>query len=340
MFSGASPIQVDEVWRIPDRGSKTVHPALDIPAESITMTTGKKRTGNERYLRHCVQRRDCRRLRWCQCAGARVESIEDRCQKNSGAVFRQTNRAEKNHGQGRGREIWQGPEKLGADVKIKVIKAQQAAPAAPKLDPPTFEKAQAPVFQAADDAPAFQAAEPATPPPKAAPKPKTSPAATPKVAVEPTPEAPVAEIDTSGITVAPNEGDLFEAEPEPEAPDLDLSEYAVLENDGSLLVEPGEEVVVELDLSAFSVKENDGTPLVEASADEVPRVEAPDFGLDEPGAILDTIKEEKELLNPNTMGITMAMPGEDLIPEDEKPPAPPPVAPDTSKINLVPNFDT
>ena len=68
-------------------------------------------------------------------------------------------------------------------------------------------------------------------------------------------------------------------------------------------------------------------------------VEVPDFGLDEPGAILETIQEEKKLLNPNTMGMTLAMTGSDLIDEDEKDQGPPPVAPDTSKINLVPVFD-
>ena len=85
--------------------------------------------------------------------------------------------------------------------------------------------------------------------------------------------------------------------------------------------------------------ENDGSNLVEAEAKEVPVIEVPDFGLDEPGAILETIQEEKELLNPNTMGITLAMPGSDLLESEEKDQGPPPKAPDTSGINLVPNFD-
>lgn len=217
-------------------------------------------------------------------------------------------------------------KKAGADVKIRVIKAaaSKPAPAAPvsqQAEAPVLEKTEAPVpaeaptFQKADDAPAVQAAD-------------TSEAA-----------AASRVIDTSSMTVAPNEGDLFEAAPEVEAPDIDLSSYSVAENDGSLLVEPAAEVVVDIDLSEFSVAENDGTPLVEPSA-PVPKVEAPDFGLDEPGAVLETLVEEKELLNPNTMGMTLAMAGSDMIEEDEKPPAPTPVSPDTSKINLVPNFDT
>lgn len=225
-------------------------------------------------------------------------------------------------------------KKVGADVKIRVIKAaapkpaRAAAPVAEKAEAPVIEKAEAPVaakaeapirkaeaptFQKADDAPAVQATDTSEP-------------------------AAASAIDTSNMTVAPNEGDLFEAAPEVEAPDIDLSSYSVAENDGSLLGEPAEEVVVDIDLSEFSVAENDGTPLAEPSA-PVPKVEAPDFGLDEPGAVLETLVEEKELLNPNTMGMTLAMAGSDMIEEDEKPPAPTPVSPDISKINLEPNFD-
>ncbi|MFT7221027.1 MAG: hypothetical protein ACI8Z1_002648 [Candidatus Azotimanducaceae bacterium] len=248
-------------------------------------------------------------------------------------------------------------KKVGADVKIKIIRSAVAAPVAA----PTFAKAQAPVFQKSDDIPAFQKADDAPEFQTADVEPKPKTAAIPSTgaikqaapigqaaainraapigqaaALEP---ASAAAIDTSGITIAPNEGDLFDPEPATESPDLDLSQYEVAENDGSLLVPPSEEITVDIDLSAFSVKDNDGTPLVEASAVEVPKVEAPDFGLDEPGAILETIQEEKELLNPNTMGMTLAMVGSDMIEEDEKPLAPPPVSPDTSKINLVTNFD-
>lgn len=216
-------------------------------------------------------------------------------------------------------------KKTGADVKIRVIKAD--APAAPAA--PAFQKAEAPVFQAADDAPApaFQKAE-----------------EEPAAAAEPEPAPAIADttndVDTSGITLAPNVGDLFDPQPEAETPDLDLSEYSVAENDGSLLVEPSEEVEIDIDLSEYSVADNDGSDLFEAEEIDVPDIDVPDFGLDEPGAVLETIQEEKELLNPNTVGMTLAMAGSDLIEEDEKPPEPPPQAPDTSGINLVPNFDT
>lgn len=221
-------------------------------------------------------------------------------------------------------------KKAGANVKIRIIKAGDAAKPKPKpaeAAAPVFQNADPPVFQKADDAPAFQAAEPEAATPDA-PEPNVAEAETPAA-------------DTSGITIAPNEGDLFEPAPEAEAPDLDLSSYSVAENDGSPLVEPSDdEVVVELDLSEFSVKDNDGTPLIEANDQDVPEVDVPDFGLDEPGAVLETIQEEKELLNPNTMGMTMAAAGADLLEEDEKPTGPAPLNPDTSSIHLEPNFDT
>ena len=186
-------------------------------------------------------------------------------------------------------------KKVGADVKIRIIKTGAAATAAP-----------------------------------------AKPAAAPAAETPPEPEAPV--IDTSGISLAPNEGDLFDPVPRAVIPEIDLSSYSVAENDDSPLVEPSEEVVLELDLSEFSVKDNDGTALVEHEDEVIPAIEVPDFGLDEPGAVLETLQEEKVLLNPNTMGMTLAMAGAELL-EDEPPPPPPPGAPDTSKINLVPNFD-
>ena len=193
-------------------------------------------------------------------------------------------------------------KKVGADVKIRIIKAGAAAAAAP------VKPAAAPV----------------------------KPAAAPAAETPPEPEAPV--MDTSGISLAPNEGDLFDPVPRAVIPEIDLSSFSVAENDGSPLVEPSAEVVVELDLSEFSVKDNDGTALVEHEDEAIPPIEVPDFGLDEPGAVLETLQEEKVLLNPSTIGMTLAMAGAELL-EDEPPPPPPPGAPDTSKINLVPNFD-
>jgi hypothetical protein len=182
-------------------------------------------------------------------------------------------------------------KKIGADVKVKVIKTKDTV------------------------------AQPATPRPTDTPS-----------------TNPVPAVVTSGLSLAPNEGNIVEPSAPAPAPDLDLSGISVAEMDETFLVEPTEQALLDLDLSEYSVRDNDGTPLVEASDDDVPVVEAPDFGLDEPGAVLETLKEEKELLNPNTVGMTIAMAGSDLLEAEEKDQAPPAKAPDTSAIHLETNF--
>jgi len=143
--------------------------------------------------------------------------------------------------------------------------------------------------------------------------------------------------NAEGFSLRPNEGDIFDPEPETESPELDLSSIQLARDDDAFLIEPTEETVVFLDLTSYEVAEVDDTPLAETTP-EVKRVEAPDFGLDEPGAVFEALQEEKELLNPDTSAMTFAMSGSDLVDPDElKEAAPPP--PDTSKINLVPNFD-
>ena len=214
-------------------------------------------------------------------------------------------------------------KKVGADVKIRIIKAGAAATAAPVKPAAALSKPAAALSK-----PAAALSKPAAAPPK--------PAAALAAETPAEPEAPV--IDTSGISLAPNEGDLFDPVPRAVIPEIDLSSFSVAENDDRPLVEPSAEVIVELDLSEFSVKDNDGTALVEHEDEVIPAIEVPDFGLDEPGAVLETLQEEKELLNPSTIGMTLAIAGAELL-EDEPPPPPPPRAPDTSKINLVPNFD-
>ncbi|MBQ75755.1 MAG: hypothetical protein CMQ20_12145 [Gammaproteobacteria bacterium] len=154
----------------------------------------------------------------------------------------------------------------------------------------------------------------------------------------PATESP-AVVDISAISLAPNEGNLIEPSAPPPPPDVDISGITVADNDGTPLVEQSEEEHADLDLSEYSVQENDGSPLVEASDDEVPEIEVPDFGLDEPGAVLETLQEEKELLNPNTSGMTLAMAGSDMLEPEERDQGTEPEEPDTSGINLVPNFD-
>ncbi len=151
--------------------------------------------------------------------------------------------------------------------------------------------------------------------------------------------APTTGADTSGLSLAPNEGFIVEPKPPPPPLELDLSGLSLAENDGTLLAEPKQEDHIELDLSEYSIKENDGSPLVTASTEAPPIIDAPDFGLDEVGATLETIPDEREKLNPNTMGMTLAMAGSELLEPEEKKLAPPPKAPDTSSLSLVANFD-
>lgn len=170
-------------------------------------------------------------------------------------------------------------------------------------------------------------------------KPASSPAAEPASGTTAAPAA----ADTSGLTLAPNEGNLVEPPEPPPPPQMDLSEYSLAENDGSPLVESATDdiPVIDLDLSEYSVAENDGSPLVEPADEEPPPVEAPDFGLDEPGAVLETLPEEKEEVHPDLSGLSLAEPGTDLLtPEERKRDKEQPPAPDTSDIHLEANFDT
>lgn len=139
--------------------------------------------------------------------------------------------------------------------------------------------------------------------------------------------------------LAPNTGFIVKPAPPVPAPNLDLSGMSVAKNDGTFLAEPAEPEYLDLDLSEYSVQDNDGSPLVDASTDEVPTIDAPDFGLDKPGAVLETIPDDRELLNPDTTGMSLAATGSDLIEPEEKGKEPPPKAPDTSGFKLVPNSD-
>ncbi|MCH7741488.1 MAG: hypothetical protein IIB71_02360 [Proteobacteria bacterium] len=203
-------------------------------------------------------------------------------------------------------------KKIGADVKVRVIKSD-----APQKEP-------------AQKAP--QPEQKAPQPEQKAPQPEQK---------DPAPQSakPPAAVDTSGISLAPNEGYIVEPSTPPPPPDVDISGISVAENDGTPLIEATEQERADIDLSEYSIRENDGSPLVEPSDEDAPVIEVPDFGLDEPGAILETLPDEREQLNPNTMGMTLATAGSDMLEPEDRDQTPAPKAPDTSAINLVPNFD-
>lgn len=210
-------------------------------------------------------------------------------------------------------------KKVGAHVRVKIIKTDPSAAAAPTPTTPTT---------------ATTATTPTTPTTAK----MTSAAATQSAAAAQKTEASLtaAAPDTSNLSLAPNEGNIVAPTPPPPPLELDLSGISVSENDGSPLVEPKAEVKLDIDLSSLSVLDNDGSPLVAPKA-EVPKIDAPDFGLDEPGAVLETIKEAVEALNPDTSSMSLAFPGSDLLNPEEKDQGPPPIAPDTSKLSVVAN---
>lgn len=216
--------------------------------------------------------------------------------------------------------------KVGADVGIRVVKAASR------------NTGHVPAFHTADQPPTQQlTAEALSSEVSVSELPESERTASKSAAAErAVSEVPV--VDTSGITLALNEGDLFDPVPKVASPEIDLSRLSVAENDGTPLVEPADPIVITMDLSEFSIKDNDGTALVEHPDQHISKVAVPDFSLDAPGALLETLPKEKARLHPSTTGITLAIAGAALL-ANEPPQPPAPAAPDTSNINLAPNID-
>ena len=226
--------------------------------------------------------------------------------------------------------------KVGADVGIRVVKAASRntghVPAFHTADQPPTQQLTAEALSSEVSVSELPESE-RTASERTASK---SAAAERAVAERAVSEVPV--VDTSGITLALNEGDLFDPVPKVASPEIDLSRLSVAENDGTPLVEPADPIVITMDLSEFSIKDNDGTALVEHPDQHISKVVVPDFSLDAPGALLETLPKEKARLHPSTTGITLAIAGAALL-ANEPPQPPAPAAPDTSNINLAPNID-
>lgn len=226
--------------------------------------------------------------------------------------------------------------KVGADVGIRVVKAASRntghVPAFHTADQPPTQQLTAEALSSEVSVSELPESE-RTASKSAASKSAAAERAAAERAVS---EVPV--VDTSGITLALNEGDLFDPVPKVASPEIDLSRLSVAENDGTPLVEPADPIVITMDLSEFSIKDNDGTALVEHPDQHISKVVVPDFSLDAPGALLETLPKEKARLHPSTTGITLAIAGAALL-ANEPPQPPAPAAPDTSNINLAPNID-
>ena len=213
-------------------------------------------------------------------------------------------------------------KKVGADVKVRIIRTAVKEPSTPVN---------------------------ATPSNPAALKSATSrqmPSAAPYAPIGSAIPSPTAALSTStssavyaGFTLAENSGDLFEPVAKESPIKINISNMNLAENDGSLLVEPKTYAKLELDLSTMSVAENDGAPIV-APRVLAEKVIAPDFGLDETGAVFETLKEEVDPVNPDVSSISLAFRGADLLNPDEIEQGPNPVVPDVSNIKLVANRAT
>jgi hypothetical protein len=189
-------------------------------------------------------------------------------------------------------------KKAGADISVKVLKAPAPAPTAKT----------AAVTTTADTRKAST----------------SSPNSTPTRA-------------NPSFDLAPNVGNLFEAPPAPAAVKVDISAISLADNDTSPLQAPRVIPELQVDISALHISANDGSPLAPPTP-AVAKVDAPDFGLDVPGAVLETITDNRVLVNPDISGISLAFPGGDLLNPDERDNTPPPARPDISKLSLKSNF--
>ena len=153
------------------------------------------------------------------------------------------------------------------------------------------------------------------------------------------PQAPTAAPSrpNPSFDLAPNVGNLFEAPPAPAAVNVDISGLSLADNDTSPLQVPRVVPKLDVDISALQVSANDGSPLA-APAPAVPKVNAPDFSLDAPGAVLETITDNRVPVKPDISGISLAFLGGDLLNPDERDTTPPPPRPDISKLSLKSSF--
>jgi hypothetical protein len=99
---------------------------------------------------------------------------------------------------------------------------------------------------------------------------------------------------------------------------------------------PKDDSIPELDLSSMSVKENDGSPLVEPAPDIAPNVTPPNFDLDAPGALLETIGRPEPIAMPDLSALSVRASEGDLLESHERQDAAPVIV-DTSRLTVSEN---
>mgnify|MGYP000138182248 FL=1 len=142
--------------------------------------------------------------------------------------------------------------------------------------------------------------------------------------------------DNNGLSLAENDGFIVP----PAAPipplNLDLSGLSALAEFNEPLQAPKAQVAPELDFSSMSVKDNDGSPLVEPAPDVAPSVTPPNFDLDAPGALLETIGLPEPVAMPDLSALSVRASEGDLLESHERQDAAPVIV-DTSRLTVSEN---
>jgi len=142
--------------------------------------------------------------------------------------------------------------------------------------------------------------------------------------------------DNNGLSLAENDGYIVP----PAAPipplNLDLSGLSALAEFDQPLEAPKDDSIPELDLSSMSVKDNDGSPLVEPAPDVAPSVTPPNFDLDAPGALLETIGLPEPVAMPDLSALSVRASEGDLLESHERQDVAPVIV-DTSRLTVSEN---
>ena len=125
------------------------------------------------------------------------------------------------------------------------------------------------------------------------------------------------ETEPGGLNVAAQEGFIVPPRDEPQSPVTDLSHLSLSGEDPGPLPSQAIEDVVQVDISNLTVKDNDGSPLIDASPEIEASVIAPDFGLDEPGAMLETLGTLDPITPPDVSAFSLRDGEGNLVDESE-----------------------
>ena len=138
----------------------------------------------------------------------------------------------------------------------------------------------------------------------------------------------------NGLSLAENDGFIVPPAAPAPVPDVDLSGLSALTDFDEPLQAPKAHAAPELDLSSMSVKDNDGSPLVAAAPEVAPSVAVPDFDLDAPGALLETVGLPDPVAMPDVSNLTVKPSDGELLESHERQNTAPIVV-DTSRLTIT-----